>query len=464
MKNGIIKEDGKLIFYKDDTPFHAGVVKIDNHYYYAGRNGRIATGEHVVHKEMSHGLLAHGTYTFDEEGKMIKGSYRAPKKINKSHSSSSSKTNKKKHKFNKKQLTTLISILLAVSALIGIAFLVDTLTSRHNGSSDISTSSAVFFPTFEEKVNLNSPAAQKLYNGEVTVEQIKKDNPYKPFEFNYQLSTLDGELSLSENPDLSNAKKYILSKSENNICIDNLKTDTTYYYRADVGEESFKGSFKTAEGTRFIYIPGVYNTRDIGGYKTSDGKKIKQDMIIRGTEMDGLVEPSYYLSKNDVESVMNQFNFAYDMDLRESSTYTGEYTSPLGSDVRHKFYTASAHLNIFNKKHHLVTKSIFSDLAKKENYPMYLHCTYGCDRTGTIIYLLQGLLGCSEEDMIKEYQLSGFFRADYADSTAMNSVAEKLNSYPGNNLSEKIEYFLTQEVGVSKSDIQSIRDILLENQ
>ncbi len=463
MKNGIINEDGKLIFYKDDVPFHAGVLKIGKHYYYAGRNGRIATGEHVVHKEMTHGLLEHGTYTFDEEGKMIKGSYRAPKKIKKTQSSSSSKSHKKRRKFNKRKIATLISIMLAISALIGIAFLVDTLTSEHKGSTDISTEATISLPSFQESVNLSSPAAQKLYKGEVTVEQIKKDTPYSPFEFNYQLNNLDGELSISENSDLSNSKKYILSKSEITLLIDNLKTDTTYYYRVNVGEESFTGSFKTAQGTRFIYIPGVFNTRDIGGYTASDGKKIKQGMIIRGTEMDGLVEPSYYLSQNDVDSVMNQFNFVYDMDLRESSTYTGKYTSPLGSSVRHKFYTASSHLGIFNDKNYPTLKSIFSDLAKKENYPMYMHCTYGCDRTGTTVYLLQGLLGCSEEDMIKEYQLSGFFSADYADSTSMNTVAEKLNNYPGDTLSEKIEYFLTKEVGVSKADVQSIRTILLED-
>lgn len=463
MKNGIIKEKGKLIFYKDDAPYHAGIIKKGKHYYYAGRGGHIAVGEHIVHKEMTHGLLPHGTYTFDSEGKMIKGSYKAPKKITSgSKSGSSSSSRKRKHKINKKKVATLLSIVLIAAALIGVAFLVDNLTSRHKGESDISSEAGVSLQTYESPVNLSSPAAQKLYKGEVTVEQIKKDSPYIPFEFNYMLSKHDGEFIISENSDLTNSKKYVLSKSENTLTIHNLKTSTTYYYRVDVGEESYTGSFRTADGTRYIYIPGVFNTRDIGGYTTSDGKKIKQGMIIRGTEMDGLAEPSYYLSKNDVESVMSQLGFVYDMDLRESSTYTGNYTSPLGSSVKHKFYTSPSYLNIFVEKNQPTIKSIFTDLANKENYPMYMHCTYGCDRTGTIVYLLQGLLGCSEEDMIKEFHMSGFFSPDYADSTRMNAVSEQMEKYPGNTLSEKIEYYLTHEVGISNADIQSIRNILLE--
>lgn len=64
MKNGLFEENGERIYYKNDVPFHAGVVREGGEIYYIGRGGRAVTGVHRVHSNMSHGLVAPGTYTF----------------------------------------------------------------------------------------------------------------------------------------------------------------------------------------------------------------------------------------------------------------------------------------------------------------------------------------------------------------------------------------------------------------
>ena len=106
-------------------------------------------------------------------------------------------------------------------------------------------------------------------------------------------------------------------------------------------------------------------------------------------------------------------------------------------------------------------KDIFTDLANPANYPMYLHCTYGRDRTGTVCYLLEALLGVSEEDLIDEYELSALFYFS-ADTDAINSMKLTLDTYEGNTTKEKVENYLL-ECGVTMEQMDSIREIFLED-
>lgn len=457
MKNGLIEEHGHLVYYKNDRLYHAGVIQVDGDIYYISSKGRAVKGVHIVHGEMANGILKRGTYTFGEDYKLIKGSYVPPRK-------------KKKNYWEKlKKFIPVAGLVLAAVLILAVA----TSLSRSNIRSQTAQSGDsqnlltirqdTTLPTHTEKVLLTSLAAKEVYDGLISVEEgVEQGVGYRPFVFEYDLDNVDGTMTLWERDDPTQIRMVDLPQEYTSVSIDNLKTDTAYEYKIDTENEEFTGAFETDKSTRFLSISGLSNVRDIGGYTTMDGKTVKQGVLIRGSELDGLMVPSFFLNKDQVDDVQDIFGFVYEMDLRGGSIYTGTYQSRLGENVGHKFYGAPQYGDTFQKTYLPALRDIFTDLADPGKYPMYMHCTYGADRTGTIIFLLQGLLNMSEEDMIREFRLTGFTTPSYAVSEKMDIIIHNLEGYEGDTLQEKIVSFLTQSVGITEEQIQSIRNILLE--
>ena len=259
---------------------------------------------------------------------------------------------------------------------------------------------------------------------------------------------------------------------EEDISVYNLQTGKTYYFRfimtlSDGSTATDTGTFETLASPRFIRLEGASNVRDIGGWKTESGKTIQQGLLYRGSEIDGgknTGHPDFCLTTNGIRQ-LRALGIKMDFDLRSEENKVSEY-SALGEDVQRNFYNAEQYQSILLIAHKEKIRKIFSDLAKPEIYPVYLHCTHGVDRAGSTSMLLEALLGVSKEDLVRDYELSAFYynyqQVNRHIETGGNILAlmEALEGYNGETFADKVETFLLS-VGVTQAEIDSIRNIFL---
>ena len=170
--------------------------------------------------------------------------------------------------------------------------------------------------------------------------------------------------------------------------------------------------------------------------------------------MDGAVETDYHITNEGLYDMLDVLGIKFDMDLRNELALplAGD---ALGSRVNHKYYDMAMYEGIFTDEGMKRVREVFKDLANENNYPIYLHCTYGNDRTGTICYLLEALLGVSRGDCLRDYGLSNLPIEN------IKVVESWLDSNcPGDNLQEKVEFYLGI-CGVTLGEINAIKEIFL---
>lgn len=277
------------------------------------------------------------------------------------------------------------------------------------------------------------------------------------------LAVAGAKVEVADNAGFLKPVAYELAAGVQQVNVYHLKTNTTYYYRislylTDNTTTAVQGSFRTADTPRLLGIDGIVNVRDIGGWKTLEGKRVRQGLLIRGSELDGAVERNFKLTNEGKATLVFDMGIRTDMDLR-SPNVGGQ--DALGNGVEHIYYDAPAYDSIFTDSGKEAIRRIFTDLADPAHYPVYLHCTLGADRTGTACWLLEAVLGLSEEDLLREYELTALYRDDTT-RTSLELMLAELERYEGRTVQEKaVNYLLS--AGVTNEQLESIRNILLED-
>ncbi len=179
----------------------------------------------------------------------------------------------------------------------------------------------------------------------------------------------------------------------------------------------------------------IYNFRDFGGYAGRDGRPVRTGLLFRSAHLNGLSEadraeidalpigavidlrhaperkkqPSIWPQTEGRAEVLTQplkdGEAAQTVAPHEAFAETQLYTADDARGYMMRSYTARPHDEGF--------KALFRDTlnrmggdVEEGNAGVLVHCAAGKDRTGTLVALIQGLLGVSMDDIMADYMLT----------------------------------------------------------
>jgi len=257
-----------------------------------------------------------------------------------------------------------------------------------------------------------------------------------------------------------------------------------------------------------IFLDGQVNFRDLGGFRTTDGRTLKSGIVYRSGELS-------FLSNND-QSIMTDLGIKSVIDLRTNHELAtrGPDRIPDGIEHRHlpiefgdldeiiwKIFgdgdmasmpddllvDINRHI-LFESTH--VYSELLLTLAHQTNLPLVFHCTHGKDRVGMGAAILLSALGASRQAITQDYLASNFYRdaanhqqlaerrsafahkqdvdVETIDVTRLKSVYYLRASYLHDAFGALLERFgsfdeyLRRGLGLTSADLISLRNNLLE--
>ena len=267
-----------------------------------------------------------------------------------------------------------------------------------------------------------------------------------------------------------------------------------FYVRAD------KAASGVRIATRVIPLTGASNFRDIGGYPTTDGHRVKWGQIYRSNALSGLTAADY--KTVDGLGVRLVCDLRTDDErLKQPTKWQGRppefLNSPkanldfdvgafLGDGEPSAAKARAAFIGFYKQTHKAYApeyKAMFQKLVAGDS-PMLVHCTAGKDRTGVGSALILTALGVPRSIVVSDYALSEKYQqstlrqqapaADGKPDPTMAMMAKLppevlqvlMRTEPAyieatlDAIDEEygsVQGYLTKELGVSPADVAALR-------
>ena len=261
------------------------------------------------------------------------------------------------------------------------------------------------------------------------------------------------------------------------VRLDNFEVGRTYSWKVtakvDGGEVSAGGTFVTEDrAPRMIHLHGVPNMRDIGGLKGLDGRRVRQGRIYRSAGLnsnatkgkDGTMKPGKERLNDAARKCAKQtLGIRTDVDLRSDRECFGMTGSPLGPEVKWLHVPSSAYSGFHKPAGKEAFAKVFRAFLDAERYPLVFHCIAGADRTGSLAFVLEALLGVDEDDLYRDWEVTGFEKSkiDFRHETRFDKLVKGFNAYPGATIHERVVAFV-KSCGFTDADIARFRELMLE--
>jgi len=153
-----------------------------------------------------------------------------------------------------------------------------------------------------------------------------------------------------------------------------------------------------------------------------------------------------------------------DIDLRSDRECYGMTGSPLGATVAWVHNSSSAYQGLLTKEGKEAFTKSFKIFCDKKNYPIVFHCIAGQDRTGSLAFILNGLLGVDEEELYKDWETSGFWNPEpgFNHRERFDKLVDGFKAnFPQPTWRGKMEAYV-KSLGFTQEDIDRFRSIMLE--
>ena len=330
---------------------------------------------------------------------------------------------------------------------------------------------------------------QKAYLEEKRTERfIRMDNPadraklfalgstQKPLRIEWSGDT-NAVYALAVSVEGGRTDLFVLT-NRTNAYLTNLELGKTYRWtvRREGSEDSVSASFTTEdEPPRLLRAGGVSNFRDLGGWRTADGRRVRENMIFRSAGLRSsskstgsflrrtVVLGDRRVTADGIAALRDDFRIRTDLELRTPQETAGMTGTLLGTNVNWRCISFAAYDFIDNSvRGREPFAKIFEIFTKKENYPVLMHCSGGRDRTGTLAFLLNGLLGVDEDDLCRDWEASVFSDQGMKfNSGNIQRLLDYLKMMPGETFRARVESY-ARGCGISDAEIAAFRSIMLK--